>query len=172
MGKNIIDRELYDSFKASDSPSSIPVKGVWKRTITRADGSEEVVYLDNIVVAAGLNAIASRIGLDTTSRFGFMAVGTVTAASSLGSTVTTFGEIKRKVSSTITSSAEVHIQVCTYAGAADSLTGIALGSAAIVNHVNSGQGVALNIVNSVAATLAASDFLRLEMTVQVGSHNL
>jgi hypothetical protein len=62
--------------------------------------------------------------------------------------------------------------VATWAGAADSLVGVPLASAASVNHANSGQGEILNIVNSVDATLQDSDFLKIQMEVQVGSHNL
>lgn len=168
MDQNISDRDIFDRFREGHDYS--PITGNWKCTITRADGSEEVTWLKNIVVAEGLNALASRVHLDTTSRFGFMAIGTVTAAASLGSGVLDFGEIDRKALSTLTSSAEVAIGVSTWAGAADGITGVALGTASIVNHVNSGQGVSLNQVNSIAATLADSDFLRLEMTVQIGSH--
>ena len=170
MDQNITDREILNCFNKRES---IPIlKGKWKRTIVRANGDEEILELENIVVSTGLNAIADRIGTDTTSRFGFMAIGTVTAAASLGSDVLDFGEIDRKALSTNASSNEVFIGVATWAGDADSISGIPLGTAAIVNHANSGEGVALNLVNSIAATLADSDFLRLEMTVQVGSHNI
>lgn len=169
MDKNIInDRSLFDSFVKRQE--AVPVKGVWKRTILRADGSEEVAMLDNIVISTGLDALANKLGVDTTSAFIYMAVGTVTAAASLGSTVTGFGEIDRKASSQNVTSAEVAIQVATWAGNADGISGVPLGSAALVNHASSGEGIALNIVNSVAATLGDSDFLRLEMTVQIGSH--
>jgi len=40
------------------------------------------------------------------------------------------------------------------------------------NHASSGSGVMLNQVTGVAATLADSDFLNLEVQIQVGSHNL
>lgn len=169
MDRNITDRDIFNAFIANKHDHA-PITGIWRRTITRADGSEEVAILKNIVTAEGLNAMASRIGLDATSRFGFIAVGTVTAVASLGSTVLQFGEIDRKISSTITSSNEVAIQVSTFAGDADGLSGIPLSTAAVVNAVNSGQGVALNQVNSIATTLADSDFLKLEMLVQVGSH--
>lgn len=152
------------------SKSGIAVKGVWKRTITRADGSVEEVIIDNIVTANGLNLLASRAISNTNTFFNHLAVGTVTAAASLGSTE--FGEVSRKVPTTITSSTEVFYAVATWGGFADSVTSLVLGSAAITNHVNSGQGTICNIVNGLSATLANSDFLRLEVQVQIGSHNL
>lgn len=149
---------------------ALNVRGRWMFEIMRADGSVERKVLNNIVVAVGLDAIASRIGLDTTSRFGFLAIGTVTAQPSLGSS--NFGEVSRKAGSTITSSKEVFIMVATWGGAADSLTGVALASGAVVNHVNSGQGTIMNIVNSVSTTLQDSDLLKVQMEIQIGSHNL
>jgi hypothetical protein len=170
MAQNIINIAKNFLRKDKSVADYTSVRGIWKRTITRADGSEEIKMLENLVVAEGLNALASRVHLDTTSRFGFMAIGTVTDVASLGSDVLDFGEIGRKALSTLTSSAEVSIAVTTWAGNLDSLTGIPLGTASVVNHVNSGLGVSLNQVNGISATLADSDFLKLEVTVQIGSH--
>lgn len=155
-----------DTFKNS----FIPFKGVWKKTITRADGSVEVAFIDNIVTANGLNLIASRAVSNTNSQINHIAVGTVTAAASLGST--NFGEVDRKVPTTITSSTEVFYAVATWQGFADSVTSVVLESAALTNHVNSGQGTVVNIVNGLSATLADSDYLHLEVQVQCGSHAL
>jgi len=52
------------------------------------------------------------------------------------------------------------------------LTNVALASAAMVNHVNSGLGVTLNLTNSVNATLQSCDYLNLECRVRVGSRAL
>lgn len=146
---------------------------VWRRIVTRADGSvDDCIIPTNIVTKDGLNALASRGVADTTSPIGYLAIGTVTAQHSLGSTVTGFGEISRKVPSIKTSSNEVIIVAMTWAGAADGITGVALGSAACVNHANSGLGIAYNLTNSVNATLQASDFLLLQAEIQIGSHNL
>ena len=164
-----MDRDIFDKFNEGLRESVTP-RGRWVATITRADGSTEVKSLTNIVTALGLDALASRAISNTTSAFNHMAVGTVTAASSLGST--NFGEVSRKVPTTITSSKEVFYSVNTWGGAADSVTSVTLESAAIVNHVNSGLGTVLNIVTGVSATLADSDFLHLEVQIQVGSHNL
>lgn len=159
------ERDLYNSF--------MEFEGVWTARKFGADGKliEEKV-LKNILPAAGLNAVAARIVTNATSAFAYMAVGTVTAAASLGSTVTGFGEVSRKTPVTITSSREFVFAVMTWAGAADSITSVALGSAALVNHASSGQGTALNIVNGLGTTLADSEYLNLEVRVRCGSHNV
>lgn len=150
-----------------------PLNAQWRNRITRADGSiEEFLIPHNIVTKDGLNALASRAVGVVTSAIGYLAIGTVTAAHSLGSTVTTFGEISRKVPSVLSSSAEVVVVAMTWAGNADGLTGVALGSGACVNHASSGLGIAYNLTNSINATLAASDFLLLQCEIQIGSHNL
>lgn len=167
MKRNISDRELIEGYQ-----NNVPIVGNWKFRIDRANGDVHEWELRNIVVHDGLNAIANRLVGDTTSPFGFLSIGTVTGAASLGSTVTQFGEVDRKAASIAQSSNEVGVWVATWAGNADGLTGVNLMSAAVVNHSNSGQGVALNIANPVSATLAASDFLRVQVEVQCGSHNI
>lgn len=177
MAKDITERDILDAFKSALGPVGnyvVPV-GKWKFTITRADGSIEEHESLNIVTKDGLNAIAELMLGDATgtnSAFKYIAIGTATAAGSLGSVQGGLGEVSRKIASTIASSAEVAILVATWAGNTDGLTGIALGSAGILNHASSGSGVFGNHVNSVAATLAASDFLKIQMEIQIGSHNL
>jgi hypothetical protein len=150
-----------------------PLNVKWRKRITRADGSvDETIIPKNIVTKDGLNALAARAIGVATSAIAYLAIGTVTAAHSLGSTVTGFGEISRKAPSVLASSGEVVVVAMTWAGNADGLTGVALGSAGCVNHASSGLGIAYNLTNSVNATLAASDFLLLQAEVQIGSHAL
>lgn len=145
----------------------------WRKRITRADGTiDETIIPKNIVTKDGLNALASRAIGVATSAIAYLAIGTVTAAHSLGSVITGFGEVSRKTPSILASSGEVVIVAMTWAGNADGLTGVALGSAACVNHASSGLGIPYNLTNSVNATLAASDFLLLQAEIQIGSHNL
>lgn len=151
---------------------ALAIRGKWTFTITRANGDVEERVIDNIVTKDGLNAIASRVATNTTSAFAYIIIGTATAAGSLGSVQGGIGEVSRKIGSTLTSSNEVAILVATWAGAADSLTSVALGTAGITNHANSGSGTFGNHVNSVSATLAASDFLKVQVEIQVGSHAL
>ena len=170
MKKSITkEQELFENYIEK---GGVPLVGNWFFEKTYADGRVEKWEQRNVVVHDGLNAAASRLVADTTSPFGFLAVGTVTGAASLGSTVTQFGEVDRKAAAVAASSNEVGVWVATWAGDADSLTGVDLMSAAVVNHSNSGQGIALNIANPVSATLADSDFLRVQVEVQCGSHAL
>lgn len=175
MGQNISkERQAFNDFK-EHMGDNLSVKGHWKFTITRHDGTEEVHESDNIVTKDGLNAIAELMLGDATganSGFRYIAIGTQTAAGSLGSVQAGLGEVGRKIGATIASSNEVGILVATWAGNADGLTGIALASAGIINHASSGSGVFGNHVNSVDATLQASDFLKVQMEIQIGSHNL
>lgn len=140
------------------------------REITRADGTIERAVLHNQTIAGGLNKLAQLAIADGSSGFRFLSVGTVTQAASLGSN--NWGEVSRKAGATVATSAEVLIVVATWAGNTDALTGVALASSALVNHANSGQGEILSIINSVDATLGASDFLKLQHEIQIGSHAL
>ena len=177
MDRNTFEENLLSKFKKSvdGGMDNLSVKGRWKFEITRADGTIEVNEQYNIVTKDGLNAIAELMIGDATgtnSAFKYIAIGTATAAGSLGSVQSGLGEVGRKIGATITSSNEVAILVATWAGDTDGLTGVALGSAGIINHASSGSGVFGNHVNSVNATLNASDFLKVQMEIQIGSHNL
>lgn len=146
--------------------------GTWRAVVTRHNGDVEVKQLNNIVTKDGLNALASRAIADTTSPAGWTAIGTLSAAGSLGSVVGSLGEVGRKAGITVASSKEVFYMVTTWGGAADGITSVSLQSASMVNHVNSGSGIGFNCVNGINTTLADSDFLLLEAQIRVGSHNL
>jgi hypothetical protein len=147
--------------------------GEFEILVTRHDGKVERRTLRNIVTAAGLNRIANRAVTATgTTPFYVLGVGTITAAASLDST--NFGEVTngRKAASTVVQSREWFALTMTWAGNADSLTGILLDSAAMLCHASSGQGAVANIVNAMSVTLGASDFLLLTARIRVGSHDL
>lgn len=146
------------------------LRGDWTAEVTRANGDVEISEFSNQITAAGLNAIASRGLSDVTSPFAFISIGSFTNAASMGSS--TWGEMGRAVNYINTNSKNVMVCVCTFAGAIDGITSETIYSGALVNHVNSGQGVALSITNSVFITLADSDFLKLTAEITVGSHNL
>jgi len=162
------ERDLLEGYL--NAANKIPVKGIWSKRVTRANGDVEVETFSNIVTAAGLNALARRAIADTTSPFGFMSIGSETTPASLGSVE--WGEMIRRSAYTITSSKSTLILVSSYAGFADSIASSTIYSGAVVNHVDSGQGVALSITNSAFTTLADSDFLVLTAEIQIGSHNL
>ena len=144
--------------------------GKWTFEITRANGEVETHTIENTMQYLGLNKVAEMLTSNAESAFLYLSIGTVTDEATLESD--DFGEVSRKIASLQTSSHEVAILVATWAGDADSISGVALASGASVNHVDSGIGEILNIVNSVDATLQDSDFLRVQMEIQVGSHNL
>ena len=166
------EAELLQGFKNAIDNNNVSVRGKWKFTITRADGSIEEHENSNIVTKDGLDLLASLAVTATASPAAYIIVGTATAAGSLGSVQGGIGEVDRKIGSTIASSNEVAILVATWAGNADSISGVALATAGVTNHADSGSGVFINHVNSVDATLQDSDFLKVQMEIQIGSHNL
>jgi len=173
--QNISDRELLEGFQDAQK-NGVEVMGIYDIEITRANGNIEHKRVHNIVTKDGLNAIAELMLGDasgTNSAFKYIVIGTVTAQGSLGSVQGGIGEVTtRKLGATIASSNEVAILVATWAGDTDGLTGVALGSAGIGNHANSGSGILGSHVNSVDATLQASDFLKVQVEIQIGSHAL
>lgn len=161
--------------------SLIPIMGEFKADVYRAqpDGTykyEPGRWIRNQLTSAGLNRIANRaVAATGTTPAYILGVGTITATASLDST--NFGEVAngRKASTVSGNSAqsrEWFFMNATWAGNADSLTGIALDSAAILCHASSGQGAVFNIVNGLGVTLQASDFLNLTARIRVGSHDL
>lgn len=174
-------RHLYNAFKDVVRPKfemhdHVGITATWKLQTFRAlpEGGwlseAERVVGPNQMTADGLNALASRGVADTTSPFGFISIGTVTAVGTLGSD--TIGEVDSNVAAVAAGSNEVLVMVATFAGDTDGITSLDLRTAAANNHVNSGSGILLNSINSVDTILADSDFLRVQIEVQVGSHNL
>ncbi len=149
------------------------IGGTARVTIHRSDGNVEGPHVcKNQVTKDGLNNLASRsIVTSHTAGFVNIAVGSGTAAGSLGSTAL-INEVSRKAGATQVTSRSTMILVSTWGGAADSVTSVALEEAGIFNSVSSGAGTMLNVLTGVNATLADSDILNLEMTFQIGSHAL
>lgn len=148
--------------------TSLPVRGRFVRTITRADGSVDRKVINNIVTADGLNLLAERAISDTASKAGWLAVGTATHTPHINSQEIL--EADRKAAAVINSSKEVFYAIATWGGNADSVTSVQLESAAICNHQTSGSGVYINHAGGLSTVLGDSDFLHLEVQVQVGSH--
>lgn len=172
MNRNISKaRRFFNNFIAGiNRQDHIELTGFWEAKIIRADGTIEEKTLKNIVTGEGLDEIAKLAMANAGSAAFYLGVGTVTAAASLDSTVTGFGEVSRKIPVTKTSSGDTMTMTMTWGGAADSVTSVVLESAAMLNHANSGLGEAYNIVVGVSATLADSDFLNLTAQIRVGSH--
>lgn len=144
----------------------------------RPDGYHErpdqVLTPHDLVVNAGRTYLAQRIaGGDTVaSAMAHMAVGTVTTAAALADTQVT-GEVARKgtaVNSAITNN--VFTAIATFGGAAESVTSLALTEAGLFNHASSGEGTMMQRVTFAAATLAASDLLKITLETNVGSNTI
>ena len=155
----------------------VPIYGEFNAKIFRGDGTiEDKGWKRNIVTRYGLNRIARRaVDHNSTSAALYLSIGTVTAAQSLNAAITSYGEVGRKLSlvgSTAATSREWFFMVATWGGASDSLSGVALGTAVITDHANSGQGSPWNIVEGLGVTLQQSDVLNLTGRIRVGSHDI
>lgn len=148
---------------------AVSLVGHWQMKVTRADGSVEEHEAFNTMTSSGIALLANMAVVNGNSAWLYLGVGTLAAASSLGSNVGSAGEVFRKAASIHTNSLEYAILVCTMAGAADGLTSLDLRTGFAINHPNSGFGIPANFVNSVATILGDSDFLQLQMNIRVGS---
>ncbi len=181
MSQNISKaRKLAAGFVAKNFPGlvqaalqeHVPIHAEWVGKIVRGNGDIEEFHIpENIVTAEGLNQLALLGLTNGNSAFLYLAIGTETDAFSLGNVVGDLAEVGRAAPVTIGTSEELMVMVSTWAGGLNSsLANVALGSAAMVNHADSGQGVTLNLTHSVNATLQSCDYLNLECRVRVGSH--
>jgi len=166
MKKNISEISIAENFLAQH----VPVMGTFIKTVTRANGDIERQVLPNIVTADGLNNLASRAVSDAGSKYNWIAIGTANYTPHINSQEIL--ECDRKQAALISSSAELIVAIATWGGAADSVTSNQLEMAGIANHQTSGSGHYLNVANGLSTVLADSDFLHLEVQVQVGSHNI
>lgn len=167
MKKNISETQIAEDFLRSE----FPLQGTFIRTITRASGEVDRKVIPNIVTALGLNNLANRAVSDAGSKYTWIAIGTANYTPHINSQEIL--ECDRKTASgLISSSQELIVAIATWGGAADSVTSNQLEMAAIANHQTSGSGHYLNVANGLSTVLADSDFLHLEIQVQVGSHGL
>lgn len=168
MKRNISETGIVDEF--FDRRDQVPLQGTFIRTITRASGEVDRKVLPNIVTADGLNNLANRAISDAGSKYNWLAIGTANYTPHINSQEIL--ETGRKQASTIGNSYELIVVIATWGGAADSQTSNQLEMAGIANHQTSGSGHYLNVANGLSTVLADSDFLQLEVQVQVGSHNI
>lgn len=154
----------------NDFIDGINTRGTFIRTIVRHNGEVDRKALPNIVTALGLDHLASRAVADTGSKYGWLAIGSATHTPHINSQY--IAESDRKAAAVIGASRELIVCIATWGGAADSVTSVSIAMAGIANHQTSGSGHYLNTVNGVSTVLADSDFLHLEVQVQVGSHNI
>lgn len=166
MGRNTTktESEIVNDFMES----KIGLKGTFVRTVTRHDGEISRKAIPNIVTADGLNHLADRAVSDAGSKYNWLAIGTANYTPHINSQEIL--ECDRKQAALISASFELIVCIATWGGAADSVTSNQLEMAAIANHETSGSGHYLNVANGLSTVLADSDFLHLEVQVQVGSH--
>lgn len=168
MGRNITKSEteiVNDFFN-----SHLGLNGTFIATVTRENGEVQRKAIPNIVTASGLDHLASRAVSDAGSKYNWIAIGTANYTPHINSQEIL--ECDRKQAALISASAELIVAIATWGGAADSVTSNQLEMAGIANHQTSGSGHYLNVANGLSTVLADSDFLHLEIQVQVGSHNV
>lgn len=160
MNKNISETELVRDF--------LQLQGTFIRTIVRENGDIDKQALPNIVTADGLNNLANRAVTDAGSKYGWLAIGTANYTPHINSQEIL--ECDRKAAAIIGNSFELIVCIATWGGFAESVTSNEIEMAGIGNHQTSGSGHFLNVVDGISTVLADSDFLHLEVQVQVGSH--
>lgn len=157
-----------------DPDQTIQVTGRFTAKVVRNGEVIREIDRTNIVTFQGLNRIAFRNASYTNTIAAYLAIGTQTAAHSLGTTQATIGEVSRKLGITITQSHEFFTNVATWAGNADGLTGILIDTGAMADYASSAanSGIIFNASNGLGVTLQASDFLNLTASIRCGSHSL
>lgn len=128
------------------------------------------VCVGDLITTAGRTHIAQRMTGDDTvsSKMAHMAVGTGTTAGSLAST-NIGGEVKRKALAVYSATNNLVTATATFGGAADTVTSLQIGNAALFNHAGSGNGTMMQIVQFATVTLADSDLLSITLQTNVGS---
>ena len=151
----------------------LQVGGVLRAEIHRASGEvEKLGPWPNLIPDTGSEEFAKLILGEASSPPAYMMVGTVSTAVDVSDTTCT-GEASRKILSLNATSANLLVQVATFGGASESLTGVALEELGTSNHANSGQGEMGGRVTfaSSTVTLAASDLVKFEYVTTVGTHS-
>ena len=156
---NKTESEIVSDFMES----KLGINGTFIATIIRDNGEVERKAIPNIVTADGLNHVS-----DAGSKYNWIAIGTANYTPHINSQEIL--ECSRKQAALISASYELIVAIATWGGSTESVTSNQLEMAAIANHPTSGSGHYLNVANGLSTVLADSDFLHLEIQVQVGSH--
>lgn len=177
MNQSIFER-LISAYKVLngniDLSQHIPITGRFVAQVIRDGKVISETIRENIVTRQGLNRIAFRNANYTNTIAAYLAIGTQTAAHSLDTTQAGIGEVGRKIAASQLQSREWFSCVATWAGNADSLTGVVIDTGAMADFAtsNATTGIVFNASNGLAVTLQASDFLNLTAAIRCGSHNL
>jgi hypothetical protein len=137
-----------------------------------SEAPDETLCVNDLITTAGRNYLAKRInaGDSVASAMAYMVIGNNTTAPVLGDTLCG-SEMLRKalaIASTIAGN-NVWTAVCTFGGAADTITSKQIHEAGIFNHASSGQGTMFQRVTFSTVTLADSDLLKITLETNVGS---
>ena len=168
-------RSAWQALNGTLVPEQCSVAGEFVAEVRRADGRVERFVRPNVVTDRGLNRLANRgVTASGTTPFFILGVGTQTAVHTLGSVQAGLGEVSRKTAATIVQSREWLALTMTWAGAADSVTSVALDTAFISDYPSShaSTGIIAMATNGLSVTLGNSDFLNLTYRCRVGSHDV
>jgi len=144
----------------------LSLKAIWLVEITRADGRVERKRFENLIVGDGMDWLAQYLTSNPGSAMAYTAVGTGGTDPTVNDTALE-GEVARNTFATNTSSNNVWITVTTFAGAADSITSVALTEAGVFNAATG--GTMFQRLTGTIATLGNSDFLKLTIETTIGS---
>lgn len=158
--------------------TGLGIHGTWNIDIERKTpghpnfGTRERYVYKNLVTTAGMNFLAQYVSswaIGTNSLMAYIAVGTSTTAASINQTLV-LGEVKRLAFSAVSVGANSWSAVTTFGGGTDSIVGVVVGEAAVLNRVESGYGVMFNrAVLGSTFTLQSSDIAAVQVIVAVGS---
>ncbi len=136
------------------------------------DAPDESPEPVDLIVGTGRIYIAKRMGPVSSADvnpLNWMAVGTVSTAPASGDTTLT-GEVKRKALSVASVLAtNIFTAVCTFGGAADSVSSLVIQEAGLFTSASSGLGTMVQRVTFGSVTLADSDLLKVQLETNVGS---
>ena len=150
--------------------SMLPISAKWQARVYRVDGRvEEGEWISNLVTDVGMDWLAEYLTTTPDSAMNYVAVGTGTLAPALTDTALG-GEIARNAMASRTSSKNIWITTCTFAGAADSITSVAITEAGVFN-ASSGFDMFQRVQGTIA-TLGDSDFLQLTIETTIGSRSV
>ena len=135
-------------------------------------GTVEHIREKNLIITPGMNFLASMISsqaIGANSQMAYMAVGTnATAATVLQSM--TLGEVVRKAFSVVSVGANSWSAVTTFGGGSDSIVGVTVAEALVVNAAASGTGIALNrAILGATFSLQNSDVAAVQFIIACGS---
>lgn len=152
--------------------NSIIYTGEINPVVLRADGkTEDYGWSPNLLTAVGMDYLAVFQSTAPFSVMNHMQVGTGTTAAAVGDValVGAIGSRSTMLSRTVPQSANVLVEVATFAGFVSGITSAVIREAGVFNHAVTGGTMRSRAVMA-AITLADSDYLQLSWRSTVSSH--